>query len=1015
MDGKTTYEGLENRVEELKAELSRKEMELKGTATHYRSLIDKIQSAIVVHGADTKIRMCNPKALELLGIEQNEMLGRDAMNPEWKFLDIDGNIMRPEQYPVNQVLATRRPLIDLEVGIVQPNTNSIVWGLVSASPEFDNKGEILQVIVNFVDISEHKQTEKVLRQSEINLRATLDATPFPVAVVDLQDDKIFYWSRSAIELFGHTAPTASEWYEMAYPDPDYRSEVIRRWKPFLEKAKKTGKPVNTGVYQVTCKDGSERICELYATFLPNNLIVTFNDITARYQAEASLRAIEWQLTRPIKGDIMLPQPYGDLTALNTKRVILNTIGTEVLSGIVSGYLSLLETSAAVYESNGDYAHGIFSSGWCRMLDSASRKLCDTDDDAVALSSGKWHCHESCWTDASKVAIESGEPMDIPCNGGIRLYVVPIMANNETVGAINFGYGNPPEDIPTLKKIAKKYRLELSDLIQESNQYESRSPFIIEVAKSQLQSSAKLIGALVESRLSQDALVKEREQLNVTLRSIGDGVITTDTDGKVVLLNKSAEKLTRWTQAEAFGHGLEEVFHIVDENTRQPGVNPVQEALGDAGSVGLENNSVLIARDGTEIIVTDSSSPIVDSDGKTVGVVLVFRDNTEKVELEDKLRQAHKMEAIGTLAGGIAHEFNNVLGIIIGNTELAIDDLETWHPVRDNLSEIKTASLRAKDVVKQLLSFSRSDKTKRAPIDMRIIVKESLKLLRASIPSSTHIATDIHDDIQAVIADPTQIHQLLINLSNNAAHSLSEEGGSITIELKNVVVNEFDASKHPDLSPRAYVRLSVRDDGHGIPTQYLQKIFEPYFTTKDVGEGTGMGLAVVHGIVKTHDGAIVVDSKVGNGTSMHVYIPASQKSAFIRPPSDEVLPTGTEKILFVDDEDSISRLFVSVLNKLGYAVSSETNPVKALTLFKSDPGAFDLVITDMTMPYMTGDQLAESIIKLQPGIPIIICTGYSEKITQDKAQKLGVRALLSKPLVIKELAYAIRDVLENSQL
>jgi len=989
MDGKTTYEELEHRIEELKAELSRKEMELKGTSTQYRSLIDKIQSAIVVHDADTKIRMCNPKAQELLGITENEMIGRNAKNPEWKFLDTNGKTMPPEQYPVNRVLSTRQPLIDLEIGIVQPTTNSIVWVLVSATPEFDNKGNILQVIVNFVDITEIKQAEKVLRESENNLRATLDATPFPITVVDLQDDKIIYWSRSAVELFGHTAPTASEWYELAYPDPEYRRHVIKQWKPFLEKARKTG--------------------------LPSNLIVTTNDITARYQAEASLRAIEWQITRPIKDDIFLPQPYGDLTALNTKRLILNTIGTGVLSDIVSGYLNLLETSAAVYESNGDYAHGIFSSGWCRMLDSASRKLCDTDDDADALSSGKWHCHESCWTDASKVAIESGEPVDIACNGGLRLYAVPIKANIDTVGAINFGYGDPPKDIRTLKQIAEKYRIEVSDLVQESNRYGSRSPFIIEIAKRQLQSSATLIGALVQSKLSQDALDKEREQLNVTLRSIGDGVITTDTDGRVVLLNKLAEQLTGWTQAEARGHDLREIFHIVDEQTRQPCKNPAQIVWEDIGSVGLENSSVLIARDGTEKIITDSSSPIIDSAGKRVGTVLVFRDNTERVELEGKLRQAHKMEAVGTLAGGIAHEFNNVLGIIIGNTELAIDDLEIWHPVRHNLSEIKTASLRAKDVVKQLLSFSRSDRIKREPIDIGIIVKESLKLLRASIPSSTHIVTDIHDDIQAVIADPTQIHQLLINLSNNAAQALSEEGGTITIELKNVTLNELEALKHPDVSPRTYVRLSVRDDGHGIPTQYQQKIFEPYFTTKDIGKGTGMGLAVVHGIVKTHDGAIVVDSKVGIGTSIHVYIPASKQIACNITPNEKVLPRGTEKILFVDDEDSMSRIFVSALNRLGYTVSSENNPVKALALFKSDPYAFDLVITDMTMPHMTGDRLAKSIIKLRPGIPIIICTGYSAKINQDKAQQMGVRALLSKPLVKEELAHTIRNVLEYKQL
>ncbi len=245
------------------------------------------------------------------------------------------------------------------------------------------------------------------------------------------------------------------------------------------------------------------------------------------------------------------------------------------------------------------------------------------------------------------------------------------------------------------------------------------------------------------------------------------------------------------------------------------------------------------------------NPIVDAGGSTVGVVLVFRDITEKIKLETELRQAHKMEAIGNLAGGIAHEFNNVLGIILGNAELALADLEEWHPVSENLNEIRMASLRAKDVVKQLLAFSRKMDTRREPVDVRIIVKETLKLPRAAIPSYIRIREVIPPEVDPLDADPTQIHQLLINLCNNAAQAMSEDGGRLTIELSNVDLDFEAASKHPDLQPGAHVRFSVFDTGCGIPADLLDRVFDPYFTTKEVGKGTGMGLAVVHGIVKAH--------------------------------------------------------------------------------------------------------------------------------------------------------------------
>ena len=765
------------------------------------------------------------------------------------------------------------------------------------------------------------------------------------------------------------------------------------------------------------KDGSIRHIQWMATPYASEGVMYCigRDITEQKQIKTSLRAIEWLIQSSPKGSYSsYSQFYGDLTILNKERTILDNIGSEMLADIVRGYMELLGTSAAVYERNGDYAYSIFSSGWCRMLNSASRKLCETDDNATALGSGKWLCHESCLESASRVSIQKGEPVDIECNGGIRLYAVPIKTKGEIIGSINFGYGDPPKNMQRIEEIAEKYRADPKALLKEAGKYESRPKFIIEIAKKRLSDSARLIGALVESKISQTELQKERERLNVTLHSIGDGVITTNVDGKVVLLNKVAEVLTGWEQEKAIGRKIEEVFHIVNEHTRKRCGNPVEKVLDTGGIIGLANDTLLLAPDGSERIIADSGAPIVDSDGNTVGVVLVFRDITEKVKLEVELRHAHKMEAIGNLAGGIAHEFNNVLGIIIGNAELAMDDMEKWHPVSENLNEIKLASLRAKDVVKQLLTFSRKMETKREPIDIRVIIKETLKLLRAVIPSSIRIQESLPVEIDHVVADPTQIHQLLINLCNNAAQAMSDEGGKLTIGLNNVSFDYEAASKHPGLQPGAYVRFSVSDTGCGIPSNLLDRIFDPYFTTKDIGKGTGMGLAVVHGIVKSHKGAIDIESRVGEGTAFHVYFPSSKEKAYKGKGESEALPTGNERILFVDDEISIVKLYEKILNELGYSVSSNTDPVRIQKLFKSEPDKYDLIISDMTMPNMTGDQLAIEILNIRPNIPILICTGHSEKMSPEKADKIGIKGLLMKPIMTADLAKAVRKALDEAK-
>jgi len=410
------------------------------------------------------------------------------------------------------------------------------------------------------------------------------------------------------------------------------------------------------------------------------------------------------------------------------------------------------------------------------------------------------------------------------------------------------------------------------------------------------------------------------------------------------------------------------------------------------------------------------APETDDHGQVVAVVTSGREITdrkkaeeERTRLEAQLAQAHKMESIGTLAGGIAHDFNNLLSAIFGYTELAIDDASNPNNVRAHLKEVLKSSERARDLVKQILAFSRKTETAYTPIVLRTVIHESLMMLRSVIPTTVEIQQDLADT-GLIMSDPTQINQIMMNLCTNAVHAMDERGGMLTVALKKVELRPDDAPVR-DLAAGPYMKLSVSDTGRGMPPEVIERIFDPYFTTKEIGRGTGLGLSVVHGIVRSHGGAVVCNSKPGEGTTFDVYLPEI-KSARSGPEIMEakVIAPGNERILFVDDEPALVKLAESMLSKLGYTVTTRTQPAEAYDLFRLDPESFDLVITDMTMPGLRGDMLARKLLEVRPDTPIILCTGYNEHISEEKAKDIGIRAYMLKPLEMKELSKTIRKVL-----
>jgi len=345
--------------------------------------------------------------------------------------------------------------------------------------------------------------------------------------------------------------------------------------------------------------------------------------------------------------------------------------------------------------------------------------------------------------------------------------------------------------------------------------------------------------------------------------------------------------------------------------------------------------------------------------------------------------------------------------------LAMDDVPDWNPARNNLEEIFTTALRARDVVRQILAFSRKSLHEMKPVRMSSIIKESLKLLRSTIPTTIEIQQDISNELYTVRADPNQINQVLINLCTNAAHAMSDKGGVLEVVLENVSLNEDTVNDYNDLTPGKYVKLTVSDTGQGIDSQVIERIFEPYFTTQAAGEGSGMGLAVVHGIVKSHRGDILVKSEPGIGTTVQVLFPVIERAPEPEIQTGAEVPTGYEKILLVDDEKSIVDVIQSMLERLGYQVAARTSSYEAIEAFRATPDKYDLVITDFTMPNMTGMELAEKLLKLRPDIPIILCTGFSERINEEKAKSKGIRAFVMKPVVRHEIANIIRMVIDEN--
>jgi PAS domain S-box-containing protein len=506
----------------------------------------------------------------------------------------------------------------------------------------------------------------------------------------------------------------------------------------------------------------------------------------------------------------------------------------------------------------------------------------------------------------------------------------------------------------------------------------------------------------------NALRESEEKYRLLVETANEAIFIAQ-DGVIKFPNPKTFAMTGYSESEVVAMPFVNLIHPDD---REMVAERHRQRLNGEGPPS-DYAFRIINKAGSEMWVQINAA-FTTWEGRPATINLI-RDITEKRQLEERLRQSQKIESIGTLAGGIAHEFNNILGIIMGNAELALEEVPERSLAAGNLQEIRTASLRAKDVVNRILSFARIAPSERKPVRVGAAARESLKLLRAAIPATIDIRQHIACDGETILADLTEFHQVLMNLCTNAAHAVEATSGVVEITLEPVHLDRAAASRYDGLNPGRHVRLTVADTGRGIEPGVMDRIFDPYFTTKEIGQGLGMGLAIVHGIVKKNDGAIRIESEPGHGATVEVVFPQIEARAAAEVHEANVLPTGAERILVVDDEASLVEMTSLMLERLAYTVVGTTRSTEALTLFQMQPDRFDLVITDMAMPEMAGDRLAKELLRLRPDMPVILCTGHSDRIDAERAAKLGIAGYYMKPLDQKTLAIGVRNVLDEAQL
>jgi PAS domain S-box-containing protein len=619
-----------------------------------------------------------------------------------------------------------------------------------------------------------------------------------------------------------------------------------------------------------------------------------------------------------------------------------------------------------------------------------------------------------------------------CKSGLVDGATPIIIRGKHIANLATGqiFFEKPE-LHRFKEQGKKYGYNETEYMESvskvpvvsKEQFEKTLDFLSEIALiiAELglnnleikEKNLKLEELIIKYRQTYNELEESEKKYRELVNSLPEVVFETDEKGNITFVNRKGFSLFGYSE-EDFREGVNAIETLIPED-RERGLKNLQAVLGGADI--RESEYTALRKDGKTFPVIIYSKSVIHKD-KAAGLRGIIIDITDRkkseekrLDLERQLRQSQKMEAIGTLAGGVAHDFNNILTGIIGYSYLMLFDTPSGTILHGHLQEILKACNRAKDLAKHILAFSRKGEQKKEIIEIKVIIKEVIQLMKATLPATIEIEEKIEKKSHIILADATQIHQLLMNLCTNAAFAMREKGGKLKVALVNVYIDKNNPLISRGLKEGFYVKLTLSDTGCGMTEKVIERIFEPYFTTKEQGEGTGLGLAVVHGIVQSHNGIIIVNSKTGKGSKFHVFFPEIKETAELEIDLSLNIPCGTGKILLVDDEMSIAYTLQKSLEKLGYKVFTTNSSPEALHIFQKDPDRFNLVITDQTMPKMTGIDLAREIFKIRPDIPVFLCTGYIDNtIDENQIKAMGIKELILKPFNIEEIAKLIQNML-----
>lgn len=825
----------------------------------------------------------------------------------------------------------------------------------------DADGKAIRMVGTHQDITARKQAEEALLESERRFRSLVEEeNSFPIQGYD-RDLNVIFWNTASEKLYGYTREeaTGKRLVDLIIP-PYMRKAVIELNDIWLRE----GTPVPSGELDLLHKDGS--VVPVYSrhVFLrdrngkPEMYCIDMS-LAERRKAEKELRLHTERLQSLLCLNQMTGITIGETAEFSLEEAVR-------LTGSAIGYLVFVGENGTVTNM---YAWPKKSAN-----DSAAREM-PPDFPIENLCLLRETIRRQAPVIDNEYSVPHPEKNGCPGkHGPIRRYIAaPVFSGGRIV--LMAAMGNKEEEYD-------KTDLQHLTLLMEG------------------------VWLLKERKQGEEALIEEKERLAVTLRSIGDGVITTDRNGGIILLNRVAEELTGWTQADASGRPLEDVFHIVNEKTRERCENPAKMVLETAGIVELANHTLLIAKDGREIVIADSGAPILDHDSRIIGVVLVFRDVTAQKRIEDELLRIEKLESVGVLAGGIAHDFNNILTGVLGSISLARIFLDPEHESQELLVEAERQALRARDLTGQLLTFSKGG----SPMIISASIVETVRETVSFVLRGSRVRAEfwLPEDLWTARADLNQLSQVINNLARNAVQAMPN-GGSIEVAARNI---EVDDRRTLPLEEGKYIELSIRDYGIGIPREYLSRIFDPYFTTKQMG--SGLGLATTYSIINRHDGHIRVESEVGTGTVFYLYLPASGEAAPVHKKEPEGLQMGHGLILVMDDEDNIRNTTSHLLHALGYKTETVDEGSKAVELYRErmESGTpFDAVIMDMTIPGgMGGIETMREILTLNPDVRAIVSSGYSNDPVMAEYRRHGFAGVLVKPYRVEDLGRVLRTVL-----